>query len=84
MKKEMLLGAIALLISAGVMAQTTEPTQTQTRGDVGKEVREQARNKGKTQKSMKKARTASKNKGASNAVRSNRPVTVKGTGAGRR
>jgi len=31
MKKEILLGAIALLISAGVMAQTTEPIQTQAK-----------------------------------------------------
>ncbi|MBP7035390.1 MAG: hypothetical protein KBB47_01240 [Bacteroidales bacterium] len=84
MKKEMLLGAIALLISAGVMAQTTEPTQTQSRGDVGKEVRDQAKLKGEAQKSMKKARTASKNKGASKSVRTNRPATVKGAGAGRR
>jgi len=162
MKKEILLGAIVLLISAGVIAQTTEPAQTQSktkkelrtearqqdkvqnqtrvddpvmskdqtrardkkkvklqdqarsgdpimtksqtrsqnhgaavsetakqvqtqsRGDVGPVVREQARLKGEAQKAMNQARTASKNKGASNAVRANRPATVKGTGAGRR
>ena len=31
MKKEILFGAIALLISAGVMAQTAEPVQTQSK-----------------------------------------------------
>lgn len=162
MKKEILLGAMALLISTGVMAQTTEPVQTQTKtkkqlrieakqqakvqdqtqsgdpimikdqkrtrdqkrgkiqdqtqsgdpimtrdrtrqethgaavsetakqaqtqnqGGVGEMVREQARLQGEAQKSMKQAKTATKNKGAAKAVRTNRPATVKGTGAGRR
>ena len=138
MKKEILFGAIALLISAGVMAQTSDPvqaqtktkkqlriearqqkqareqvqeqvqsgdpimTQTQTRtqnhgaavsetakqvpGGEGKGqiVSEQARMKGEAQKSMKQAKTAKKNQGAAKSVRTNRPATVKGTGAGRR
>jgi hypothetical protein len=148
MKKEILFGAIALLISAGVMAQTSEPIQTQTKtkkqlrieakqqikvqdqtqsgdpimtqaqtqtrtkaqvqdqtqsGDPimtqtqtrtqlkdgsgegqGQMVREQAKLNGEAQKSMKQAKTATKNKGAAKSVRTNRPATVKGTGAGRK
>lgn len=150
MKKEILLSALALLISAGVMAQTSEPLQTQTKtkkqlrieakqqinvqdqtqsgdpimtktqtrtktqtkqqvqdqtqsGDPimtqtqtrtqlkdgsgegqGDMVREQAKLQGEAQKSMKQAKTATKNKGAAKSVRTNRPATVKGTGAGRK
>lgn len=160
MKKEILFGAIALLISVGVTAQTTEPIQTQTKtkkqlriearqqaqvqeqvqsgdpimtktqtrtrdqkkekvqeqvqsGDPimtqtqtrtqnhgavvsgtakqaqigegkGEMVREQAKMQGEAQKSMKQAKTATKNNGAAKSVRTNRPATVKGTGAGRK
>lgn len=136
MKKEILVGAIALLISAGVMAQSTEPVQeqvktkkqlriearqhakvqeqtqsgdpimtrtqtrtqnhgaavsetakqaqTQTQGGVGEVVMEQAKLQGETQKSMKQAKTSTKNKGAAKSIRTNRPATVKGTGAGRK
>jgi len=124
MKKEILMGALALLISAGVMAQTSEPVQTQTKtkkqlrieakqqvkvqdqtqsGDPimtqtqtrtqlkdgsgegqGDMIREQAKLKGEAQKSLKQTKTATKNKGAAKSVRTNRPATVKGTGAGRK
>ena len=144
MKKEILFGAIALLISVGVTAQTAEPvqtktkrqlriearqqakvqeqvqsgdpimTQTQTRtkaqvqdqtqsGDPimtqtqtrtqpkdgtgegqGDMVKEQAKLKGDAQKSMKQAKTATKNKNAAKSIRTNRPATIKGTGAGRK
>ena len=160
MKKEILCGAIALLISAGVTAQTTEPvqeqtktkkqnktevrqqvkdqeqtqsgdpimtktqaktrdqkkekvqeqvqsgdpimTQTQTRtenhGDVvsgtarqtpggegkGAIVSEQAKMKGEAQKSAKLAKKANKKQGVAKSVRTNRPATVRGTGAGRK
>jgi len=160
MKKEFLLGAIALLISVGVTAQTSEPLQTQTKtkkqlriearqqakvqdqtqsgdqimtqsqtkaqtkaqtmtqsqvqeqvqsGDPimtqsqtktqnhgetvsetakqaqsGSIVREQAKLKGEAQKSMKKAKTATKNNGSAKSIRTNRPATVKGTGTGRK
>jgi len=124
MKKEILLGAIALLLSAGVMAQTSEPIQTQTKtkkqlrieakqqlkvqdqtqsGDPimtqtqtrtqlkdgtgegqGDMVKEQAKLKGDAQKSMKQAKTATKNKNAAKSIRTNRPATIKGTGAGRK
>ena len=47
MKKEILLGAIALLLSAGVMAQTTDPVQTQT--NTKKQLRIEARQQAKVQ-----------------------------------
>ena len=47
MKKEFLLGAMALLISAGVMAQTTEPVQTQTK--TKKQLRIEARQQAQVQ-----------------------------------
>jgi len=47
-------------------------------------VREQAQMKGEAQKSMKQAKKASKNNAKAKSVRTNRPATVKGTGAGRR
>lgn len=160
MKKEILLGAMALLISTGVMAQTTEPVQTQTKtkkqlrieakqqakvqdqtqsgdpimikdqkrtrdqkrekiqdqtqsGDPimtrdqtrqethgavvsetarqtpggegkGQIVSEQARRNGEAKRAAKDAGKIKKNKVAAKNVRTNRPATVKGTGAGRR
>jgi len=47
-------------------------------------VREQAKLKGEAQKSMKQAKKATKNKGAAKSMRTNRPATIKGTGAGRK
>jgi len=152
MKKEILLGAIALLISVGVTAQTSEPLRTQTKtkkqiriearqqakvqdqtksgdpimnkaqtrtqsqvqekvqsGDPimtqsqtmtqnhgetvsetakqaqsGSVVKEQARLKGDAQKSVKKAKTSTKNNGSARSIKTNRPATVKGTGTGRK
>jgi len=50
MKKEIFLGAIALLISAGVMAQTTEPIQTQTK--TKKQLRIEARQQAQVQEQV--------------------------------
>jgi hypothetical protein len=50
MKKEILFGAIALLISAGVMAQTTEPVQTQTK--TKKQLRIEARQQKQVQEQV--------------------------------
>jgi hypothetical protein len=47
-------------------------------------VREQAKLQGEAQKSMKQAKTSTKNNGAAKSIRTNRPATVKGTGAGRK
>lgn len=51
MKKEILIGAIALLLGAGVTAQTTEPvqTQTKTRKQLKTETRQQAQVQDQTQ-----------------------------------
>ncbi|MCK7541745.1 MAG: hypothetical protein MZV63_68085 [Marinilabiliales bacterium] len=43
MKKEILMGAIALLISVGVAAQTTEPVQTKTKKQLRIEAKQQAK-----------------------------------------
>jgi hypothetical protein len=67
-----------------VVSETAKQAQTQTGEGKGEMVREQAKLKGEAQKSMKQAKTATKNKGAAKSVRTNRPATVKGTGAGRR
>jgi hypothetical protein len=61
-------------------------TAKQTPGGEGKGaiVSEQARMKGEAQKSMKQAKKANKNQGVAKRVRTNRPATVQGTGAGRK
>lgn len=129
MKKEILFGALALLISVGVAAQTTLPdqiktkkqlriearqlkmiheqvqsgdpimtqTQTRTRDQVqsGDPIMTKTQTRARMQNNvksgdpiMKKTRTrtrsAAKNNGAAGSVRTNRPATIKGTGAGRR
>ena len=66
------------------VSETAKQAQTQTQGGVGEVVREQAKLQGETQKSMKQAKNSTKNKGAAKSVRTNRPATVKGTGAGRK
>ncbi|HRW27169.1 MAG TPA: hypothetical protein P5197_06810, partial [Bacteroidales bacterium] len=50
MKKEILLGAIALLISVGVTAQTTEPVQEQLK--TKRQLRIEARQKAKVQEQV--------------------------------
>lgn len=66
------------------VSETAKQAQAQTEGGVGEIVREQARLQGEAQKSMKQAKTSTKNKGAAKSVRTNRPATVRGTGSGRR
>jgi hypothetical protein len=84
---------------SGDPIMTQEQTRTQNHGDVvsetakqtqaagadkGKMVSEQAKMQGEAQKSMKQAKTATKNNGAAKNVMTNRPPTVKGNGAGRK
>ncbi len=76
---------------AQVKGQSGDPimTQTQTRTQLkdgsgegqGQMVREQAKLNGEAQKTMKQAKTSTKNNGAAKSMRTNRPATVRGTGA---